>query len=139
MIRNREEAEDIVIQTLQKTFQRCKNFKTEENLKAYLYIAVRNSCLDYLKKNKIRLKDVDDCNNIPDENLVEKAELEAVKAMQMKEVYDAILTLSSSQKHILLMFWEGKSAAEIAAILNTSSANVRSQKSQALKQLGKKF
>lgn len=47
-----EEAEDISLRAFQKLFERRKNFETVTQIKAFLYTAVRNSCLNYLRSKK---------------------------------------------------------------------------------------
>src|SRR5687768_3909645 len=48
-INNRPEAEDIVVGIFTKLWKIHQNFDTIENIRAFLYIAVRNKCLDYLR------------------------------------------------------------------------------------------
>ena len=53
-VSNLEEAEEIVQDTFLKTWKKRK--KIDSNINAYLYTTVRNSCLDFLRKNKSRIR-----------------------------------------------------------------------------------
>jgi RNA polymerase sigma-70 factor (ECF subfamily) len=52
LIDNSHEAQDVTIITLNKLFAKSGDFSSLQNIKAFLYIAARNNCLDYLRKMK---------------------------------------------------------------------------------------
>src|ERR1043165_4743795 len=49
LVSNREEAQDIVITVFRKFWSLKDNFQSNNNIKAFLYITIRNQCLDYLR------------------------------------------------------------------------------------------
>src|SRR5258708_32930327 len=49
LILDKEEAKDLTIDTFRKLFTKNKDFDNLPNMKAFLYITVVNTCLDYLK------------------------------------------------------------------------------------------
>lgn len=54
IINNKREAEDIVSSKMCTVWENRHQFTTEDNINAYLYTAVKNGCITYLKSNKIR-------------------------------------------------------------------------------------
>ncbi|HEY8897433.1 MAG TPA: hypothetical protein VIM79_21560, partial [Niastella sp.] len=50
MTDNEDESEDIAINAIRKLFGKKLNFNAVEQLQAYLYISVRNSALNYLRR-----------------------------------------------------------------------------------------
>src|SRR6266705_2596631 len=53
MIQDTEEARDITIMSLNQLWYKHKDFDNLPNIKAFLYVSVRNKCLDFLR-SKIR-------------------------------------------------------------------------------------
>lgn len=51
---NKEVAEEIVADTFEKLWQRKDNFRSEINIKSFLYITTRNACLDYIRSAQQR-------------------------------------------------------------------------------------
>ncbi len=49
LIQNADVATDIVNDTFEKLKRKRNNFDTLSNIKCFMYITVRNSCLDYLR------------------------------------------------------------------------------------------
>jgi len=54
LVQDKLEDEDITEECFVKVWERRSDFKTEENLKAFLYISCRNACLDYLRRIKVK-------------------------------------------------------------------------------------
>lgn len=52
IVKDQQEAEDIVATSFVKIWNKHADFKTAQNIKAFLYISTKNACLDYLKKLK---------------------------------------------------------------------------------------
>jgi len=53
--RNKEVAEEIVADTFAKLWRLRGDFETESNVRAFLYIATRNGCRDYLRSARRKL------------------------------------------------------------------------------------
>src|SRR5882724_5737415 len=51
-VKDRAEAEDQASEALYKLWERRENFKTSGNIKAFLFITLRNACLNLLKGQK---------------------------------------------------------------------------------------
>lgn len=137
LIRNRSEAEDIVVVTMSKLWGIHRNFDTILNVQAFLYITVRNQCLNYLKKQQ-----TDSRNATLFEHLLSSNEDFVLSQMVHQEILEeiktAIDTLSAQRKQVLLLiFYENMSQQEIAEKMNLSLNTVRNTKAQALEQLRK--
>lgn len=50
----REEAEEIVQDVFVKFWEKCESLSEDSSIKSYLYRAVHNSCLNYIKHEKVK-------------------------------------------------------------------------------------
>ena len=99
---------------MQETFLRAfswdKPFQSEEHEKAWLIVTASNLCKDALKRARRR-----------DEPLEEHGELTAPQ--HSSEVLEAVLALPEDYKAaVYLYYYEGRSAKEIASLLNCPQA-----------------
>lgn len=127
-------AEDICQKVLIKLWENRKGIDPNRSIKSYLFTAVRNRCLNYIRDNSNRLHktlDIDsaafvhtDFSNVP--------EYDELKAIIDKAVDD--LPLSCKQTFIMSRI-DGKKYKEIAEELGISQKTVESHISKALKQL----
>ena len=131
-------AEEAVSDVFLNIWLKKEKIEIKANLKAYLYTAVRNQSLNYLKKR-----------NIPHENIdaVEKnnviSELHADNLVAGKELRDNINALLQQlpERRRIIFFMsriEGLSYKEIAEILSISVNTVQNQMVEAVKFLSKK-
>ena len=126
---------DVVEDLVQECFIKLIEKQPIANEKAYLYTAVRNACIDYLRKKNplssdIQPTDLDDTIN--DEEAAERSLHEA-------ELWTAIDTLPERCRIIFLMTKrDGMTYHEIAEKLHISEKTVEHQISKAIKQLRKK-
>jgi RNA polymerase sigma-70 factor (family 1) len=141
IINNREEAEDITVQLFTKLFKMHGQFDTSENIKAFLFITARNTCLNYLsseQRNKKRLKKFTDLQSthspvIPDNELLHQ---EMIEAYVLNSVYEEVERLPNECRRIFKMLYiEGLKPSEIAKELNLTPETIRSQKRRALQLL----
>jgi RNA polymerase sigma factor (sigma-70 family) len=56
LINNQEESEEIASDYFLKLFRNYSNFKTLLNVRAYLYVSIRNACLNRLAAKKTEIK-----------------------------------------------------------------------------------
>jgi RNA polymerase sigma-70 factor (ECF subfamily) len=142
---NREEAEDITIETFYKLFKMHDRFTTTSNIRAFLYITARNNCLNYLKSNTRKRRYNTDFSEVPEDqisaDIPDAFSQHAILETQLvKEVYVAIQELPEKSRQILKMiYFDGLSVNNIAAQLGITSETVRSQKRNALKLLRMRF
>jgi RNA polymerase sigma-70 factor (family 1) len=129
------EAEDIVTEAFIALSQRVQHFNTEINIKAFLYVTVRNKCFNYLKaekwKNDRRKEFV---NYIQDDMLLEYEY--SIKTELVEALHNAIGELPEECRRIFkLLYFEGLKPADIAELLQISVNTVYVQKSRAMQAL----
>lgn len=135
MTGNRQEAEDITLVAFHKLFERCGSFTASVKIKAFLYIAARNSCLNYLEKQKrlhlikkqLAFRMVQDFLSGPAAELPETL---------LRSVHTAVDRLPTECRKILkLMYFDALKPKEVAALLGISIHTVYNQHQNGLKAL----
>lgn len=146
IINNDGEAQDIVSITITKLWNKKLSFNTLNEVKAFLFIAVKNACLNYLKKNKReerKRKELQDTvATVQEASSDSKFEIQAID-----KLIEAVLEILEPQcAAVLKLTIEGYTPVEIANSLNISAQQVYTQISNARKRLrpflkenGKKF
>ncbi|WP_442591231.1 RNA polymerase sigma factor [Pedobacter sp. AW31-3R] len=132
MLEDKAEADDIVSKCFLKLWQKHKDFKTVQNIKAFLYISCRNACLDYLASLKVRTA-AQEKYIIYLQQGEETILYDVVQAEVLDMVNKEIEELPDKMKVVFKMLYiEGKSTNEIAAELGLSIQTVRNQKIKAV-------
>lgn len=136
IIHNKEEAEDIAIQLFEKFWQRPEGFTSMAMVKGFLYTSMRNSCLNYLKHQKVVEGAKDHLPDMQQENA--RADALMVKAEVVQKLYAEIEMLSPRMREILLLsIVHDLSTKEIAERLQLSESHVRADRSRAIVYLRK--
>lgn len=128
-------AEDYVQDAIFNAWKISNRIRTITGLKSFLYTAIRNECISYIRKSKARNRyemridiDYDD-----QERLILDAEIAGL-------IFNAMQTLPDNERRILeLSFFEGKKNIEIAAQLSVSDSTVKKRKARALIMLRKQL
>jgi len=138
ILHNEEEAKDIVQDCFVKLWDTQTINERSETVKSFLYTAVRNKCVDFLRKKKV----------------IQKAKLQLVRNNENDFEYfdevafaDMIHQLdgylaelpSKVQEIIKLYYIDQKKYHEIANEINSTPEAVRKQKARALKIIRQKF
>ena len=122
-MKNKADTEDMVQETFLRAFSWDKPFQSEEHEMAWLIVTASNLCKDTLKRARRR-----------DEPLEEHGELTAPQ--HSSEVLEAVLALPEDYKAaVYLYYYEGRSAKEIASLLNCPQATVRTRLARARRRL----
>ena len=125
-------AEDIVQESYTALWEKLQEGAHVLNRKSYLYMMVRNRCLDHLRKKEIpteSLKPYDTYGIIDDDDAQERSQTEA-------RLWTAIDSLPDKCREVFIMSKrDGMKYEEIADELNLSVNTVRNQISKALKVL----
>lgn len=133
LVKNTEEAKDIVQYGYAKTFEHIEEIKDDEHLIKYIHTVVNNKCVDYLKKKKSlnfsdiveedgEVIDIEDTNEdfIPDKVVNEQALRDYIS--------DELNKLPDDQRTcIMLRYFEDLSISEVAATLGCSESTVKSR------------
>lgn len=130
-----ESAKDIVQEVLYKLWDRRENFPTLDNIKAFLYISTKNTCINYLKAEQRRTARHQEVMRLTEQD-ESFAEMLATKEELLKKIVEEIETLPDKYSNIIkLAFVEGLSHHQIAERLAIPAATVRKQKERGLKLL----
>jgi len=129
-------AENIVQDVFVKLWEKREEWHVQSNVKSYLYTAVKNHSLNYIKREKsivsveeVSVNQMDEIPS-PEESLIEN---EIVQAVQV-----AIEKLPQQCRHVYQMKrYDGLTYSEIAEILNVSINTVKTHMKRALKSLHK--
>ena len=128
IVHNNADAEDAVATALMNAYRRADSLKDEEKLQPWMMRIVANSCYDLLRKKK---------REIPSENLEHYAE-EAVFVHAEGSVFETIGLLPEPYQRVMVLFYyEGFKAREIAQILSMPVSTVLVQLSRARGKLRK--
>jgi RNA polymerase sigma-70 factor (ECF subfamily) len=132
---DRAAAEDIVGEAFIKLWHKRSDFQSLQNLKAFMYITVRNACLNYLKQAKrdsLSKKQLAYITGEKEEFVLN----EMIRAEVLKEIMEEINKLPEQCRKILKMgYLEGLKNQEIADLLNISVHTVKNQKARAIQLL----
>ncbi len=132
-VSDRENAKDIVQSVFIKLYEKRDSILVEGNMKAYLYSAVSNACVNYLKKESVRsghqIAYMHMQSDVFFHDALEQTEEEL-------RIHDAINALPSQCRRIFTMSrLEEKKNQEIADELSISIRTVETQISNALRTL----
>lgn len=132
---NEAEAEDIAVVTLEILLRRNANFITMNNIKAFLFITVKNKCLKYLDARKRKQQSQHDLITLTDDK-DDYVLAQMVRSEFLMEVYREIESLPPVRRTVFkMLFIDGLDSQEIARQLKMTPAAVYNNKLKALKQL----
>ena len=123
-MKKREDAEDIFQEAWVKVFNNLDQFDEQ---KGSFYGWIRrifvNSCLEYFRKKKIYLTDLDDSITMPTVDAED-----AISAMTMQEMLGILQTLPDGYRTVFNLYViEGYAHKEIAEMLNVSVSTSKTQ------------
>ncbi|WP_256003506.1 RNA polymerase sigma factor [Pedobacter deserti] len=126
------EAEDVVAECFAKLWERRRDFKTEENIKAFLYISCRNACLDVIRRAKVKTraqKAYSDAQEGGEDTILNHMITAEVLAILDEEIE----MLPDNYKDVFkLIYFDLKKTEEIADRLGLSEQTVRNYKTRAV-------
>lgn len=133
-----EVSADLVQDVFVNLLETSNSFKSAEHLRNYLYLAVRNSCLNYLHKNELKerhehyVRENEPLAEFPDEEV-----LTAEVYRRLKEAVDELPL--ECRKILYLSYFDGVENERIAEQLQISVNTVRAQKMRGKKLLKMKL
>ena len=125
-------AEDIVQELFVNMWNKQMVFLSYPSFKTYLYTAVRNASLDYLKHQDIKQHYAEQWATLSHE---ERTGTSMFDEEVYRQVYKAIDRLAPKCREIFLLAMDGKRNEEIARQLHIAVETVKTQKKRAIKQL----
>lgn len=122
-------AADIVQETFVKLWNRKQNFESILKMKSFLYVTVRNSCLNKIRDKKTTTVNLSEADHLIffQDTLIEKE--------TCRILYKAIGTLPPQTRKIIELALEGKKNTEIAEELNIHTNSVLTLKKLAYRKL----
>lgn len=129
-LKDPDAAEDVVQECFAMLWEKISSGNPVANRRAYLYMSVRNRCLDFLRRSGLKTEELkpSDANGfIDDDDAQERAGIEA-------RLWTAIDSLPEKCREVFLLSKrDGLKYEEIAEELGISENTVRNQISKALK------
>lgn len=123
---------DIVQDVFVILWKRRAFIESELHLEMFLYQAVRNRCLNYLKNRKVKLAYAVEYAMLAQE---EEFNNKVIEEEVYRLITEEIEHLPPEQKRTVLLHLKGKSNAEIAEIMKVSVNTVKTHKARARKTL----
>ena len=133
LLKNREEAEDVTQEILMRLWNRNHELDKYDNVEAFAMQAVKNLCMDKLKKRQMRYQKIDlvrhSQEKYHEDDHLERNEMHAIIQMVINK-------LPEQQKMVIhLRDVEGYSTKEIESILNMEENAIRTNLSRARKKV----
>jgi len=134
IINNQESSKDLVQDIFLKFHNKPAEFSSELAVKNFLYLSVKNACLNFLRHDLVEKKFA---QTQAETTLVhEEALTHIIKAEAIVLIKEAIETLPEGCRNVLkLAFFEGLKNEQIALELGISINTVKTQKQRALQLL----
>jgi len=137
LVKSREQAEEVVSDVFINIWEKRKRINSITNLKVYLFIAVKNTALNYLSRQNKNLTDNVDEAGIEFKSIYFDPEQLMVTAEMVARIKDAIDQLPPKCKLIFKLIKEDElKYRDVAEILGVSIKTVESQIAIALKKIG---
>ncbi|HEY0299373.1 MAG TPA: RNA polymerase sigma-70 factor [Arachidicoccus sp.] len=135
-----EIAEEIVADVFVKCWEARTSLSDVKNIESYLFIAVKNHSLNYIKKySAIRWRQLEDCNKYELAELFDPEKQIELKELSFK-IEQAIESLPLQSRVVFRLIKEdGMKYKEVAEILNISPRTVQTQLYRAVKKLSALF
>lgn len=132
LVDNDGQAEDIVADAFIKVWQKNRDFESLASIRSFMYVAIRNSCCNYLKHIQRKTASHQKILQLAEKD-EEYIESKMIKADMMQVILQEVEYLPPIRRKIFKMiFLEDLSIFEIAAKLNITVDTVRVQKAKAI-------
>lgn len=134
ILKDKEEAEDVVQETFIKIFQNIPRFREDSGLYTWIYSIALNISRDRLRKKKVNL-------SLEDEWLGENhVEIVAEKNMDREEVREELFAMNILYREVLVLFYfEELSIKEISYLLSEKEGTIKSKLSRGRSLLRKRL
>lgn len=130
-LQKEEVAEDIVQDLFLSVWERRESFLSYDRLRNFLYISVRNTCLDILKHQTVEQKYARYCVEHEAEAEAETEEILGEEVMRL--LFQIIDDLPDRCREVFLLYMDGKKNEEIAGMLQLALDTVKNQKKKAMR------
>lgn len=129
IVGRKDVAKDIVQETFLRIYEADSTYESEISFRSFIYKAVKNRCLDYLKHEKVSLAYISKLDHVQQEDYILSR---LIDSETISIINKAINELPPSCSTIMKLSLCGKKNQEIADMLNISIFTVKAQKQRAL-------
>lgn len=131
MVKNELDAEDLLQNSFVDVFSNLDSFRYQSSVGAWIKRIVVNNCINFLKKRKLLMEELDDKMTI----VVEEIHIPDT-GLNVELINRAVQHLPDGYRVVFSLYmFEGYDHKEIASILKISEATSKSQFSRAKKKL----
>lgn len=135
IIKDDQEAEDIVLDAFHKCWIKRECFESLQKIKCYLYVVIKHACFHYIDKLKTKTSTHKKISYLIEEE-EEYVLQRMIKAEMIQRIYGEIARLPERARNMLtLLYVNGLSHNEVSQHLQMPVEHVRVNKSRALNQL----
>lgn len=136
MVKDKAIAEDIVQHVWIKVWEKRQSINPELSFKPYLYTAVRNQALKYIRDTKNKFAPLESIDSLADGTFLQDDQMHDKETLKL--VNEAIEHLPDKCREIFMLNrFEELSYKEITEVLNISINTVKTQMTRALSSLRK--
>lgn len=140
LVQDRTEAEDIVEEVFIKLWEKEPDFSKHKNIKAILYIAVKNACFNFIAQRRRNNSKLNGFAYTIQQETESYALLEIVHAEVLRGLYAELENLPTECRNVMqLVFIEGWEHKKIAEHLDISISTVKTHKARGINALRKKM
>lgn len=133
LVNSAPDAEDIVAEVFVKVWDKRADFESLQNVKAFLFVATRNACLNFLRSSQTLSASRKELYYLFNEE--ETIFHEQITVELLDRVYRNIEMLPPKRRKVVQLILKGFSDKQIAEQLNISAKTVRNQKANAVQLL----
>lgn len=134
MLRHEHDAEDLLQNSFVDVFTKLHTFKYQSSVGAWIKRIVVNNCINHLKRNRLKLEELEDRFVADDPAPDAKASKEP--KLSIERIRQGVRKLPEGYRVVFTLYAiEGYDHKEIAEILDVSEATSKSQYSRAKKKL----
>lgn len=134
-VRQREAAEDIVMEVIESVWESNKQFNSFAGFKAWLYNAVANRCADHLKHADVEQRYAEEAQREGEPT----DEVDPTEEEMYRELHLAVSELPERMRRVFELYLDGKKNEEIARVLELTVLTVKSYKRDAMQYLKKRL
>ncbi len=139
-IDSRDICKDVLQEVYYRLWQFRKRIDENKSLKAFLYILVRNECMNYINSDQQRYVDSELSENVLVDDYFEMDELNGEEELLQEKIHQWISELPGRQKEAIeLSRYEGLDHTEIAKVMNCAPRTINNHIVLALKTLRDKY
>lgn len=136
LICQKQQAEDIAVETFVKLYRLCRNFESMAGVRAFLYVTARNACYDYLAYSQHQPEPPQEPEQAPENTVRDTSDPDAQTGTDTKALSEAINTLPAEYYEVFkLAYIQGHKATSIARYLRVNEQSVRSYKRRSIQLL----